>query len=467
MMQIPRPFWLEQALAVERALPARQLEGATLADVCIVGGGYTGLWTALQIKQQAPELKVVLLEADICGAGASGRNGGCVLSWATKYFTLLKLFGEREARRLVRASEQAIDEIGVFVRRHKIECDFRQDGVLYTATAAAQVGSTDRVIEALAAQGLNSYRDLPLAEVVRRSGSAQSLSGVFSPRGASVQPGKLVRGLRRVAMEMGVRIYEHSPMQALEQMATPIVRTPLGAVQAKKVVLALNARMPQQFSEFGRSIVVVSSDMVITQARPELLEQTGMTDGLAVMDSRTFVYYYHSTSDGRIMLGKGGNTFAYDAQMLPVFEQPSPYRKQLSEAIGRFFPPYGLLPVEASWNGPSDRSTTGLPFFGLLRKTQNVFYGLGYSGNGVGPSYMGGQILSSLALEQDNVWTQSGLVKGPRGLFPIEPFKYLGSLMVRGAIRRKEKAQDEGREPARVDRMLAKLADAAGKADHG
>ena len=207
--------------------------------------------------------------------------------------------------------------------------------------------------------------------------------------------------------------------------------------------------------------------MVVTESRPDLLAQTGLAAGRAVLDSRTFVYYYHSTADGRIMLGKGGNTFAYGARMLPVFDQPSPYRDSLAQALGEFFPPYAALPVAASWNGPSDRSTSGLPFFGRLRGHHSIFYGLGYSGNGVGPTYMGGQILSSLALGQDNAWTMSGIVRGPRGHFPPEPFRYAGSLLVSGAIRRKERVEDAGREPSRLDRALARLADAAGKADHG
>lgn len=466
-MQKQRPFWLAQALATESEQRAAPLMGHATADVCIVGAGFTGLWTAIQLKLQAPGTDVLVLEADICGAGASGRNGGCVLSWATKYMTLHKLFGESEASRLVKASEQAIDLIGAFVREHRIDCDFRHDGVLYTAMAQAHVGSTDAVIAALTSQGLNSYIPLSAQDVVQRSGSSSNIAGVFSPRGASVQPGKLVRGMRRVALEMGVRIHEHSPMQRMDLATMPIVHTDQGRVQAKKVVIALNAWMPEQFPEFSRSIVVVSSDMVVTQAQPELIVRTGLTSGLAVLDSRTFVYYYHSTSDGRIMLGKGGNTFAYGARMLSVFDQPSPYRVALGEALSRFFPQFAELPLEASWNGPSDRATTGVPFFGNLRGHASVFYGLGYSGNGVGPSYMGGQILSSLVLEQDNVWTRSGLAKGPRGYFPPEPIRYLGSLVVRGAIRRKEHAEMLGRTPSRIDLALSHLADAAGKADHG
>lgn len=462
-----RPFWLEQALRDEQAQPAPPLAGPVHADVCIVGGGYTGLWTALQIKRQAPTKEVVLLESDICGAGASGRNGGCVLSWATKFMTLCRMFGLDEAARLVRASEQAIDGIGAFVREHQIDCDFRREGVLYTATADAQVGSADAVIAELAAHDLNSYITLPVDEARRKSGTRRTLAGVFSPRGATVQPARLVRGLRRVAIEMGVRIHEHSPVVAVEPSVKPRVRTTRGSVEADKLVLALNAWLPQLFKEFKRTIVVVSSDMVVSEPRPELLAQTGLAEGLAVLDSRTFVYYYHSTSDGRIMLGKGGNTFAYGARMLPVFDQPSPYEASLANALGELFPPFAGLPVAASWNGPSDRATTGLPFFGRLRDHHSIFYGLGYSGNGVGPSYMGGQILSSLALGKDDAWTMSGIVRGPRGHFPPEPFRYVGSLLVRGAIRRKERAQDAGRVPAALDSALARLADAAGKADHG
>ena len=460
-----RPFWLAQALA-DDPLTLPPLVGDTRADVCIVGGGYTGLWTALQIKQQAPQLDVVIVEADTCGAGASGRNGGCMLSWATKFLTLQRLFGEAEAIRLVRASEDAISQIEAFTRKHTIDCDLRRDGVLYTATAAAQLGSSDGVIAELVRRELNSYTTLPVDDVVRMAGSRQHLGGVFSPRGATVQPGKLVRGLRRVALEMGVRIYEQSAMLALEESETPVVRTAGGQVRAGKVVLALNAWMATAFPQFKRNIVVVSSDMVITEARPERLARIGLTSGVAVLDSRTFVYYYHNTSDGRIMLGKGGNTFTYGARMIPVFDQPSPYLGPMTKALARFFPEFADVPVAASWNGASDRSATGLPFFGRLNQHPAIFYGFGYSGNGVAPTFMGGQVLSSLALGQDNVWTRSGLTRGPRGQFPPEPFRYVGSLVVRNAIRRKEHAQDRNRSPWFFDRALSRLADAAGKADH-
>ena len=184
-----------------------------------------------------------------------------------------------------------------------------------------------------------------------------------------------------------------------------------------------------------------------------------------MLDSRTFVHYYRSTADGRLMLGKGGNTFAYGGRMLPVFDAPSPYRELLAERVRHFIPQLADTPIAASWNGASDRSVTGLPFFGRLRGRPDVFYGFGYSGNGVAPSRMGGELLASLALGLDNAWTRSPLVRGPLGRFPPEPVRYVGSLIVRNAIRRKEAAEDRGRRPLPFDVALSRFAAAAGKAD--
>ncbi len=460
-----RPFWLQQALDQEQASACPALAADTHCDVCIVGGGYTGLWTALMLKEQNPALDVVLIEADICGAGASGRNGGCALSWSAKYFTLERLFGMQEAVRLVKASEQSIYAIGDFCRAHGIDADYRLDGTLYTATNRAQMGATDGVIAALERQGINSFQRLPVEQVQRLAGSARHLEGWFSPAAATVQPGKLVRGLRRVALQKGVRIHEGTAMTGLQEGPQAGVETAGGTVRAGRVVLALNAWMARAFPQFERSVAIVSSDMIITEPQPQLLRQIGLTSGVSVLDSRIFVHYYHNTSDGRLMLGKGGNTFAYGGRMLPVFDQPSPYEALLRRSLGDFFPTLAQVPVAATWNGPSDRSVTGLPFFGRLGSQGNVFYGFGYSGSGVGPCHMGGQILSSLTLGLDNPWTRSPLVNGPLGYFPPEPIRYLGSLMVRNAIRRKEQAEDHGHRPRRLDVRLARFAAAAGKAD--
>ncbi|UTW44193.1 FAD-dependent oxidoreductase [bacterium SCSIO 12696] len=458
------PFWFKEALATEQPQSNTPLCEHKSADICIVGGGYTGLWSAIKIKQQAPEKQVVVIDKGLCGEGASGRNGGCMLTFSTKFPTLRRLLGEAEAMELVTASEKAVFAIRNFCDKHRIDADVRVDGALYTASNPSQVGILRPVIAELERLGINRWQKCTAERLQQLSGSGLHLEGHYSPAAGSLQPAKLVRGLRRVAQEMGVEIYEHTPMTKLDYGPQVQVHTPTGIITADKVILAINAWMARKFRFFRRSLVLVSSDMVITEPMPEQLDKIGLNHGTAVVDSRTFVHYYRSTPDGRLMLGKGGNYFSYGNRVSPVFDSPSRYRGQLDNALQRFFP---TLPhnIHQTWTGASDRSVTGLPFFGHLPGQPNVLYGFGYSGNGVVQSHLGGDILTAMALELDNSWRHSPLARGCRGYFPPEPLRTGGALMVRNAIRRVEARQDANKTPFVGDTWLAALAGSAGKAD--
>ena len=205
-----RPFWLDQALRSGTCGTLPRRWPGIPAPTCASSAAATRPWTAIMLKEHDPGLDVVLVEADLCGAGASGRNGGCALSWSAKFFTLERLFGLTEAIRLVKASEDSIRAIGAFCQRYDVEADYRLDGTLYTATNPAQVGSTDSVIAALERHGINSFAKRPLADVQRLAGSRRHLEGWFSPAAATVQPGKLVRGLRRVALQLGYACRRHA-----------------------------------------------------------------------------------------------------------------------------------------------------------------------------------------------------------------------------------------------------------------
>ena len=167
-----RAWWFDQALRRETPDRPEPLQEAIDCDICIVGGGYTGLWTAILIKEADPGRRVVVIEQELCGSGASGANGGCMLTLATKYLSLIKFYGQSEAARLVRASEQAVFEIRDFARKHAIDCDLRVDGALYMATNHAQVGGLDVVLGALdeAASGAHHAER-------RRQGPGRSVAG--------------------------------------------------------------------------------------------------------------------------------------------------------------------------------------------------------------------------------------------------------------------------------------------------
>jgi putative aminophosphonate oxidoreductase len=452
-----RSLWLEEALGGEEDAP--RLEGEQRADVCIVGGGYTGLWTALRLKELDPALDVALVEADVCGGGASGRNGGFVLSWWAKFGTLKKVCGGDEAVRLASISAQAVDDIGEFCREHAIEAHYRRDGWLWTATSDAQLGAWDETAAAAESFGQQPFERLEPDEVARRAGEKTHLGGVFEPTAASVQPALLARGLRRVAIERGVRIFERSPMTRLDRSRPPRVVTAGGSVRAEKVVLALNA-WSAGVAELRRALVVIASDIVATAPAPDRLAAIGWTNGMCISDSRLLVNYYRNTLDGRLVFGKGGGRLAFGARIGTSFDGRSPRAREIEESMRKLYPSLRDVPVTHDWMGPIDRTEIGLPFFSRLGGREDVLYGLGYTGNGVGPTFVGGRILASLALGLDDEWAGAGLARDPVGLFPPEPVRYVGGLLVKRAVERKEAAEDRGGRADRLTLLLAELAPA-------
>jgi glycine/D-amino acid oxidase-like deaminating enzyme len=205
--------------------------------------------------------------------------------------------------------------------------------------------------------------------------------------------------------------------------------------------------------------VIVSSDIVITDRVADQLQRAGWRDGVSISDSRLMVHYYRTTGDGRIAFGKGGGRLAYGARIDASFTGPSPLADEVARHLRATYAWLATVPIAASWTGPIDRSVDGLPFFLTLGR-RDLACGAGYSGNGVGPSVLGGRILASLALGLDDEWARCGLVRTPPRGLPGEPLRYLGGRIVRGAVARKERAEDAGRRPARIDGAVARLAPA-------
>ena len=453
----PRSLWLQEALAAEDGVASAQLAGPVRADVCIVGGGYTGLWTALRIADLEPGASIVLLEADICGGGPSGRNGGFALSWWPKVETFVKRMGEEEAFRLVRVSETAVDELGEFCEREGIDAHYRRGGWLWTATSPAQLGSWDGAVAAAARAGEHPFELLDAEEVQRRTGSPVHLGAAFEAGAATVQPALLARGLRRVAVERGVRIFERSPMTELDR-ERGIVRTPSGSVEAGAVVLATGAWLAA-VPELRRAVVAVSSDMVATAPMQDRLEETGWTAGESISNCRLMVHYYRTTKDGRIAFGQGGHRHAFGGRVDDgFFAHGESAERQVRQDLVRLVPYARGVEITHAWGGPIDRTVDGAPIFGRLPGAVPVVYGVGYSGNGVAPCLTAGQILAASALGRDDEWSGCGLNRGVVGRFPPEPIRYGGGFVVRAAVKRKEKREDVGRSVDPLTRKVAGLA---------
>ncbi len=451
--------WLSEALAAEGPASPEVLRQDIRADVCIVGGGFTGLWTAIEIKQAKPDAEVVMVEARLCGSGASGRNGGFVLSLWAKYQSLAKMCGEAEALRLCQQSSQAIVDLQAFCQQHDIDAQLRLDGWLWAATTTAQLGTWDSTVSQLEQLGQHPYQRLAAGQAAQLSGSSLHLDGVFEPVSASIQPAMLARGLLRHARQLGVKVYESSPMERLESGTPARVQCTHGSVRADRVILAMNA-WAAQFADIRKAFIVVSSDVVITRPLPELLQSSGWSNGMTISDSRMLVHYYRTTPDGRIVFGKGGGSeqLVYGAKLAGKLDGASGIATTVAGHLRRAYPGVQAADIVGNWTGPIDRTRNGLPHFGALPAQANVFYAIGYSGNGVGPSMLGGKILAALALQLDNEWSRCGLVHGLQRDFPPEPFRYLGGRLVRHAVGQVDLAADENRQPSWLMQQLCKLA---------
>jgi glycine/D-amino acid oxidase-like deaminating enzyme len=457
-----RSLWLEPILEREPALPA--LQGSERADVAIVGGGFVGLWTALELKRHAPETDVVVVERDVCGAGASGRNGGFVLSWWGKLPTLVKRFGEPDGVLLARSCEAVTREIGEWCAANAPDADHRCNGWLWTATAPAHVGAWDGAVALADRVAPGVFERLTDDAVAARTGSRVHLAGVLDRSAATVDPGALARALAHAAQQLGVRIYEQTEVVKLNRGDPVTLKTERGAVTAAKAVIATNA-WAASLRELRTALVVVSSDIVATPPIGDRLQEIGWTGGEAITNSQLMVNYYRTTKDGRIAFGKGGWGIAFGGHITARFDRDPHRARAVTRGFRATYPALKDVPIAADWCGPIDRSADGLPLLGHLGGRRNILYAVGWSGNGVGPSLLGAKTVASLALEKDDDWTRSPLVDRRTSHLPPEPIRYVGAHIVREAVVRKEAAELAGRRPKALARALARLVP-AGLEDH-
>jgi glycine/D-amino acid oxidase-like deaminating enzyme len=297
---------------------------------------------------------------------------------------------------------------------------------------------------------------LSAEEVQERTGSPIHLGAAYEKTAATVQPALLARGLRKVALEKGVRIYERTPMIELDR-EDGVVRTPSGRIRADAVVLALNA-WATKIPELARALVAVSSDMVATAPMAEKLKESGWNGGEAISDCRLLVHYYHPTKDGRVAFGRGGGRLAFGGRVNSNFDYNGRQSRELEEELVKLVPAAKGVPVTHAWGGPIDRTTDGFPIVGALPARAHVVYGMGYSGNGVAPSLTIAKLLASSALRRDDEWAGSPVNCGVCGKFPPEPLRFVGGLVVRQAVRHKESREDRGKSVDPVTKAVAGLA---------
>ncbi|MEU7573773.1 FAD-dependent oxidoreductase [Micromonospora sp. NPDC049240] len=380
----------------EPLTPRPGLPGDTDADVAIVGAGYTGLWTAYYLARADPTLRVVVLEREIAGYGASGRNGGwCSALFPTSLPALARRHGPDRALAMQRAMHATVHEVGRVAATEGIDCDWRAGGTVVLARTGAQLDRARAEVAQAHAHGLTDD-DLVLldaAEATARCAADGVRGGTYTPHCATVQPAKLVRGLARAVERRGVRVFERTPVTALRPGAAV---TPAGVVRAPVVVRATEGFTPG-LPGHRRAVAPVYSLMVATAPLPaETWARIGLADRETFADHRHLIVYGQRTADGRLAFGGRGAPYHYGSRVRPGFDREPRVFAALRRTLGELFPALGPdVPVTHAWGGPLGVARDWAASVGLDRRTGLAWAG-GYVGDGVGTSNLAGRTLADL-----------------------------------------------------------------------
>jgi glycine/D-amino acid oxidase-like deaminating enzyme len=331
--------------------PRPSLPGSTDVDVAVVGAGFTGLWTAYYLKKSDPNLRVAVLEREIAGFGASGRNGGwCHTTFPGSREMAAKWSGRRPVADQQRALHQTVYEVARVVQEEGIDARFHLGGQLDLATTPVQLLRLREAVEYERSWGFgeDDYVALSAAEIRERVKVAGCLGAGFTPHGAAVDPARLARGLADVVERLGVPIYERTPVTRLEPR---LAVTPFGDVRADVVVRATEAFTPE-LPGYERELVPIYSLMIGTEPLPQAFwDEVGWSGREVFGDLRFLIYYAMRTEDDRIAIGGRGAPYHYGSKLSEAYERVPAVQDRLKALLGELFPAIGEFTVTHRWGG--------------------------------------------------------------------------------------------------------------------
>jgi glycine/D-amino acid oxidase-like deaminating enzyme len=439
----PAVIWLDDPAA---PLPAEPFTGTSSADLAVVGGGYTGLWTALLAKEREPGRDVAVLESEVCGGAASGRNGGFCDASLTHGFGNGLARWPGELAELDRLGAANLDAIGAAVARYAIDCDWQRTGQLTVATARHHLAELAELAGQMTAAGHD-------VELLDRSGvraeldSPTYLGGLWDRAGtALVEPARLAWGLRGACLDAGVRIYEHSPVVGLYSDGRALrLSTPNGALRAGRVALATNAFPPLLKRLRWATVPVYDLALATEPLTPAQVASLGWKSRQGVGDASNLFHYYRLTRDDRIIWGGYDALYHYGSRIDAGLEQQDATHGLLARHFFETFPQLDSVRFTHRWGGVIDTSTRFCAFFGTAYSGRAA-YALGYTGLGVGASRFGADVMLDLLAGAKTERTRLRMVLERPVPFPPEPLRYAGIQLTRWSLARADR--NDGRRNA-------------------
>ncbi len=416
-------YWRE----TEPVQPGPPLDHDVSCDVCIIGGGYTGMWTAHFLKQADPSLSIHILEADYAGAGASGHNDGFMTpTIGHSLGALVHTFGPERAKLAYSVVGRSMLELDRFCRKHNVDAEFERNGYFSVASNDGQRRLLERDLELAASLGGNNSLELIEGAAAReRIGSAE-VKAAFKVGGALINPHKLARGLARVIREQGVQLHERTKATGFTTTsAGHVVSTPRGKVTAQKLLLATNAYQ-HQFAQFRHQVIPVWSYAAVTEPLTDAqLAQVHWPDREGFVEASNFIVFARFTAQNRLLFGGGRANYHFGRDMREDRHIDNASATQaLRGVLARYFPAWRDLPFSHAYGGCVAITREFVPHVGTLG--DDVFYAHGYCGNGISVTHAASKSLRDLILGRDSTYTNLLYVNGRERGFPPEPFTYLG-----------------------------------------
>jgi glycine/D-amino acid oxidase-like deaminating enzyme len=414
-------MWLDTAPGSLEPRPS--YEGSSEVDVAVIGGGFTGLWTAYYLSRADPSLSIAVLEAEICGFGASGRNGG----WASALFSashksVAAVGGRAGAVAQQQAMNDTVDEIGRVAAAEQIDCHYAKGGTLSLARTSSQLARLLAQVQDEKEWGVGDYQWLDQAAAREKLDAAGVLGAAWTPHCAAIQPAMLARGLADVLARSGVGLYERSRVTSYGPRRVHLSEGILHARHVIRATEAWTATMPGQ----RRTVLPVYSLMIATEPLPqEFWDSVGWRDRETVTDGRHLLIYAQRTADNRIAFGGRGAPYHFRSRIEPSFDRETAVFAELERSLVELFPALADVPVTHRWGGPLAAPRDWFSSVGYDPRSGLGAAG-GYVGDGVSTTNLAGRTLADLVLGRDTDLTRLPWVGHRSRRWEPEPLRFLG-----------------------------------------
>lgn len=441
-------YWLETAS--DPLTPRPPLDGSIDVDVAILGAGYTGLWTAYYLLKKDPALRVAILEREIAGFGASGRNGGwCSPKLNIGIDAVARLYGREAARELQATMYRTVAEIGRVCADEEIDSGFHRGGGMYIARGPHHLKEMHEYAETFERFGFGDEQEiLDAKETAGRVRVTSAVGSLFFKSFASVHPGRLARGLARTIERLGGVIYEQTAVTDMTTGSTPTFRTARGDVRARTIVLAGEAYLTQ-LPGLKRRLLPVYSLIVLTEPLSDSQwSEIGWAGRECIASFRLMIDYLNHTADGRILFGGRGAPYRFGSAIADTYDRDEETHEILRNLARTWFPTLRNTRFTHAWGGPLGMPRDWMPEISHDR-ARGLATACGYTGHGVALANLSGRTLSDLILERQTDLTALPLVGHRSPSWEPEPFRWIGVRYVQDALQRLDaKAERTGRPPS-------------------